>query len=103
MKLGITMIIHNKDDIQFALNSHVFWDTLEDYFVNVVLKHPSLVSEFPKCGLLFFNLQSLRRYLEMFPDFKIKIKNVQMFNISENFKDTKRIDHNLESLFSIFF
>ena len=28
MKLGITMLIHSKDDHNSSLNSHVFWDTL---------------------------------------------------------------------------
>ena len=28
LKLGITMLIHNKDDIKFVTEFHVFWDTL---------------------------------------------------------------------------
>ena len=28
LKLGITLLIHNKDDIEFVTEFHVFWDTL---------------------------------------------------------------------------
>ena len=37
LKLGITMLIHNKDDIEFVTELPRFWDTLYVRFITVPL------------------------------------------------------------------